>query len=949
MSGIAEMRLSSCMHREAQTMRDEIGPGAEMTDSENVTYGSDADDAMAGSADDAIAREADDAIAETGADFQPVGGESDRDDQAGESSGAHTTPMRTLLKQFSEQFTVDVGPLIEPIRQVADTLAEASAGLAVQAVLPDLRDLLHHVSVLTEKVAGQQAYVLIFGPLKSGKSTFMNGICSAYVSEVTSLPAYPCIVNVSHDTTPSFAVTRYDGRSETYTAQGSVYRVVQQAHSDLMAAIRQVEDDGEEFDPAIHMPDAIRKIDVHLPTGDLAESGAVLVDTPGLYSRMKFGYDRLTRDFRNAAACAIFIVKTDNLFLEQVFAEFHELLDLFSRVFLIVNLDTNKKDLDPSGQLVPSLEHDDPGRIIDAFTDLSMSTPLKAAADAGRLQIYPVDLLAAASARILGPEANQAERAHGHENFDTLLTDLTDYLNSSEYLRAFLNDSLRRARTLLDDLAHLTQHETVTQLTAEAESLRADREETIAQRQAVQRLKALDWTEQSDALHRFLVTCSQGQAEEVRRITGHALVGAIDTWFENDLSLAALKNNELEPLLNTCRKQFIHFLRSEMAQQMPGMHDAIAVGPDILADAGMVDLDIGALARTATEKATPGALLVPIGSSLTCEQIPVRRRFWDWLLMRSKASVRRHLFGPTANPDKHIPPAAKTKRIGELGREKMQELTAVQFDLLLTIATDNLPEELVASYVQNLTSPLADAIEIRDRQTELTLADIETRLAEAERVLAEIGSLGEHVERTAEVVSALTERFGTEDLQREQESDGETEDDESAGQTDDDETVGETNDREPTDETDEFDDLYAPYVAEAAALPDEAQGDVQDEAATPEEAAPHEDDDDDDSAEAAYEADDTYVPYPAEVDDDDDTTPEAEVVDDDETSDEQADADDEPDGPADEGDAYPPLRRQEDKSDADPDDGLGATGDLDPPYPAYPTDSYPTEDDPVDI
>ena len=92
-------------------------------------------------------------------------------------------------------------------------------------------------------------------------------------------------------------------------------------------------------------PEAIKRIDVKAPAPDMEESGAVLVDTPGLYSRMKFGYDRMTRDFRNAAACAVFVVKTDNVFLEQVFNEFSELLDLFSRIFLVLNIDSTKVDV----------------------------------------------------------------------------------------------------------------------------------------------------------------------------------------------------------------------------------------------------------------------------------------------------------------------------------------------------------------------------------------------------------------------------------------------------------------------------------------------------------------------------------------------------------------------------------------------------------------------------
>ena len=71
----------------------------------------------------------------------------------------------------------------------------------------------------------------------------------------------------------------------------------------------------------------------------------ILVDTPGLYSRMNFGYDVLTREFRDGAACAVFVVKTDNLFLEQVFAEFNQLLGLFSRIFIVVNVDSGKRDL----------------------------------------------------------------------------------------------------------------------------------------------------------------------------------------------------------------------------------------------------------------------------------------------------------------------------------------------------------------------------------------------------------------------------------------------------------------------------------------------------------------------------------------------------------------------------------------------------------------------------
>jgi hypothetical protein len=51
-----------------------------------------------------------------------------------------------------------------------------------------------------------------------------------------------------------------------------------------------------------------------------SESSTVLVEYSRSLQPDDFGYDVLTREFRDSAACAVFVVKTDNLFLEQVFA-----------------------------------------------------------------------------------------------------------------------------------------------------------------------------------------------------------------------------------------------------------------------------------------------------------------------------------------------------------------------------------------------------------------------------------------------------------------------------------------------------------------------------------------------------------------------------------------------------------------------------------------------------
>src|SRR5690606_41697139 len=107
----------------------------------------------------------------------------------------------------------------------------------------------------------------------------------------------------------------------------------------------------------------------------------------------------------------------------------------------------------PDGTRARSLQRESAWEIIDAFENLPRPGPLTAAAEAGRLSNYPVDRLRAASRRSTSRRETGAGQEEGtaakvDADFDMLLEDLTDFLNSNEYLKAFLQDSLRRSRTL---------------------------------------------------------------------------------------------------------------------------------------------------------------------------------------------------------------------------------------------------------------------------------------------------------------------------------------------------------------------------------------------------------------------------------------------------------------------------------------------------------------------
>lgn len=634
--------------------------------------------------------------------------------------------MLTQLGTYCQQFDGTLRPLLHDIATALTAIDQAAAETPGRSLQTPLRELQHHLKTLCDKVLEQQAYVLIFGPLKSGKSTLMNAIAGAYVSEVSSLPAYPCLVFVSSGQQREYIVTNYDGTAKVWREARELAAHIDRAHGELAAAIRTAEEKGLTFDPAEHFPQAIRRVDVRVPGSELASTGAVLVDTPGLYTRMRFGYDRMTRDFRNAAACAIFVVKSDTLFLEQVFAEFQQLLDLFSRIFLVVNVDSHKRDVSPDGKLVPSLEQSQPEAVLKAFEQLAMSAPLQRAAAEGKVRMYPADLLHAASNALQKGPPEQSPAG-----FRAFRQDLADYLASSDYLAAFLRDSLQRAQTLLGETnQHLAG--------ADVQRLRqmlADVDEQLAwvtaEQSRIQQALQFDW---SPTFARGLRDID-AEVERFARDSGAKLLrtlgASIDTWFLSSHSLDWLIQGQWTPLVRDYRDEVLAAGKRTF-EQMSGQIDAgldLPSGvPELVRRAG-IELRqtlAQALAKLGTV-AWPTRTAVPVEVG----HIPLKRSMLDVVAFRSLDRVRERLFGPPSKPDVKIPGKEKAARLGDPGRLYLHQCVA-QFRAALLPETVALLREhfgpkLLAVAVDSLRSQLA-AHQPRLEQKRLELVDTRQRL-----------------------------------------------------------------------------------------------------------------------------------------------------------------------------------------------------------------------------
>lgn len=701
--------------------------------------------------------------------------------------------MKTKLKKFCLQFSSELNPFSTCLAQAIESLVDCSdqGGVTgLKGILDDLQAALDRATTLQAKIANQHAYLLIFGPLKSGKSTLMNAISGAYVSEVSCLPTYPALVYVKDGAQNRFQAVNYQGEQQEFADSQAMQAAIQRDHAELAEAIRNAEKAGEEFDPATHRPSAIRRVEVELPAPNLGESGTVLVDTPGLYSRMKFGYDQMTRDFRDAAACAIFVVKTDDLFFEKVFEEFEELLSCFSQIFLISNIDSSKQDLQPDGSLHVSLEGSDPGKVIEAFQSLSISAPIQAAIDSGRLNIYTIDLLKAASRRLsarqqaaddqaadagqeaVDPESgavyrSQADDSAAGDGFDRFLGDLTGYLNSSDYLTDFMVDTLRAARDLVEEKIESSAEEISGNLREACKELNATVYKERHLLDALSELEKIDWQENFAHLQEEKNRHFGESGVEVAQQSGSLKI-ALEEWMQSDESWQELVESRLKPLLKQAMRQGA----DDAVEQLRALLDSVNGGGRFSTARSQQMSDAGlSVTRPVRE------LLASLGKAqqialpqldLQREDVPVKLGFLDRLLFQNETKIRQQVFG--ADGTAKIPAAVKRKRLAGQGVEFLNDaLQLFVADNLPAVAmehTDRVLDDYISRYLRALKQQVSSLKEV----TATAIQTNENKLRSREQVLAELDGIRAAAERFAGSLGGIADEFAAQPDSPEQDS-----------------------------------------------------------------------------------------------------------------------------------------------------------------------------------
>lgn len=667
--------------------------------------------------------------------------------------------MKSQISEFCTEFSETLFPLSALLRDTVDQMEAVETSSEEKIVTSSFPEVSHRLEALINKVQGQEAYVLLFGPLKSGKSTLINAISSGYVSEVTSLPAYPCMVYLKYGETPSYSVFRYSGKREELDSAEALKHLLEQSHRTLSERIRALDEYGETFDPATHLPSAIRRVQVELPAKNLQESGTVLVDTPGLYSKMKFGYDVMTREFRDSAACAVFVVKTDNLFLEQVFDDFNDLLEQFSRVFVVVNIDKDKSDLRPDGSLTPSLESSDPDKIVEAFEMLTMSAPLRRAAETGRLHLYPIDLRSAAARRLqasaapVEPLAPGSEESEEPDAFDAFLNDLMNYLGSTDYLTEFMTDTIRQSGKICEEIRQNCASHLESVVDTEGSRQQTALDEVVRKKRALEVASA---TAPGEWMAGTLERLQRERAENVDTRGAafkEAAAPIISAWLESDESLAALKSN-LKGLLDEACDSFLAQEERRLADCARSAHAGFSLAAAESEAFAVLGINLSVLADEALEEAD-SPTLDPAGLEPELDPFPVRRNFADKLLFRSADLVRRKLF---KDPSQTVSAKTKRSKLQEDADEAILALAGPELERRLERLSVAIGESAVTAYVEGVSRRAGAARESLGKDLDSQEAHIKQTLATLKELQEKYRGLSDLAEDVSGTVHALEEK-----------------------------------------------------------------------------------------------------------------------------------------------------------------------------------------------
>lgn len=425
-----------------------------------------------------------------------------------------------------------------------------------------------------------------------------------------------------------------------------------------------------------------------------------------------------------------------------------------------------------------------------------MSAALRKASQEGRLKIYPIDLLNAASRHLQTGSADkqdavlkeseseeQAEmddsqvkageasdvptqeemsvqplKSERPNDFGAFLEDLTEYLNSSDYLFDLMNDSFRQGDDLRDEMSRHCSDDSVVRFREQQRRLQAEAEEVDQQLLAVSKLARFDWEEAFEDTHADARREASRFAEEIREELQKSLLAGIDDWFETTDCLADLFGKTWQRQMEDLQKQIGEKTAALVRNTLDTNSGGARPSPEFVIALDRVHLSLHDVYRQSIQSFSASA--TPAGEcaiQLDAESIPVNRTFWDRILFRSQAKVRRRLLG--TNNANALAPQKKRKRLLPEGKAALEKCAETHLKSILPRVPARSSKNFLQTYIQQFKKNFARLLQSRRVELDAAKQNLEARIQANERISKTFENLDTAISELENEMTLLRHKF----------------------------------------------------------------------------------------------------------------------------------------------------------------------------------------------
>jgi hypothetical protein len=675
--------------------------------------------------------------------------------------------QQSELALFAQEFRRVLEPLAADLARAKECLRAAARGgeLALDAAElgATLATLAGELDELGARAERERAAVFVFGPPKSGKSTLLDALAGARVSEVSILPGYPCLQRAAHAREEASLLCTFEGKESPVGDVDALRLALQRAQLELVARVRAARARGEAFDPARHLLGAVRCVERAQPAPALERAALELVECPAVHGPLFPSYAEMLIGAPDQARAAVFVVRAAQLADESAFDGIEELLAAFERPLLVLNLDERGRELSRAGELVASLEREDPARLIAAFEELSTAAPLAEAVRAGRVPVLALDLLEVARARLHGVEVASSGPARRRARFEDLARELARVLDAHPAFHALVQGASRRARELGGEVAELAATPGLDELgrrraAAEAERVALERERAALERLAARPRAAWEADALFEGLRTRLATRSTARAAALAAELEGPLARALEDWFADGTSLLDLIERRLAPRLDAARAELARAAERALREELKQAAAAAEPASGAAADLAAARLALGELVAPCAERVAVSGAPAEL-RPLDVAAIPVRPRLGQRLTWRGASEVRRALFGPPEAPDEGITSAVKARRLGDPARAALERSTRTRARAVLAEEARRVSAELDAALLEHFEAVLATRVARELERLAEPLRAHAARVAELSALAQALEALPAASARLAAGLGELSERF----------------------------------------------------------------------------------------------------------------------------------------------------------------------------------------------